>query len=230
MASLLTDFSCPYNCSFCSINTLGFKVRPIASVIEEIKLLKKHNIDELFIRDQPFGADRNRTINLCQRIIQENFRLGWTCFSRVDIIKEDLIKIMKKSSLHTIIFGIESTNEDTLRDYNKNTSVDQMKKSIDLCRKNGVRAVGTFIIGLPRESKESIKKTVRMAKELKLDYASFNIAAPTFGSKFRADVIAKNLIDEDNIEMDTSKGTPIWKNNTLSNKEISSAWALMPCR
>lgn len=220
MASLLTDFGCPYQCSFCSINTLGFKLRPIASVIEEIKLLKRLDINELFMRDQSFGANRDRTMELCQKIIDENLNISWACFSRVDIIETDLIHIMKRAGLHTVIFGIESTNEEVLKNYNKNTSVSQMRQAIELCQKNGVRVVGTFIIGLPGESKKSILKTISMAKELGLDYASFNIAAPTFGSKFRADAITNNWIDEDNIEMDTSKGTPIWKNQSLSNEEI----------
>lgn len=221
MASILTDFGCPYSCSFCSINTLGFKLRPTASVIEEMKLLKNKRVDELFMRDQSFGADRERTLNLCREIIKENLRVGWTCFSRVDIIEEELIKVMKEAGLHTIIFGIESGNEKVLRDYNKNTSVVQMKNAVKLCRKYKVRAVGTFIIGLPGESKKSILKTIGLAKELGLDYASFNIATPIFGSKLRADAIAKNWIDENNIKMDSAKGAPFWKNQTLSNEEIS---------
>lgn len=220
MASLLTDFGCPYSCSFCSINTLGFKLRPTASVIEEIKLLKNKSIDELFMRDQSFGADRDRTLELCRAIAKENLNIGWSCFSRVDIIDKELIKAMKEAGLHTIIFGIESGNEEILRDYNKNTSVEQMKIAAKLCRQHGVRAVGTFIIGLPGESKESILKTIKLAKELELDYASFNVAAPTYGSKFRADAIANDWIDENNIEMDTSKGKPIWKNQELSNDDI----------
>ncbi|MFA6525949.1 MAG: radical SAM protein [Candidatus Buchananbacteria bacterium] len=221
MASILTDFGCPYQCSFCSINTLGFKLRPIESVIEEIKLLKNLNIDEFFMRDQSFGADRQRTLDLCRKIAKENLRIGWSCFSRVDIIEEELIKAMKEAGLHTIIFGIESSNEEILKEYDKNISVDQMKKATELCRQYGVRAAGTFIIGLPGESKESILRTIKLAKELKLDYASFNVAAPIFGSKFRADAIANDWIDENNVEMDTAKGSPIWKNQALTNKEIS---------
>ncbi|MFC1700643.1 B12-binding domain-containing radical SAM protein [Patescibacteria group bacterium] len=220
VASILTDFGCPYQCSFCSINTLGFKLRPINSVIEEIELLKKNNMDEFFIRDQSFGAKFDRTIELCQKIIDGKFNIGWTCFSRVDIIKEDLIKIMKKAGVHTIIFGIESSNNDILKKYGKNISNDQIRKVIRLCRENKVRVVGTFIIGLPGESKESILKTIKFAKELKLDYASFNIAAPTFSSKLRTEAIAKNWVDKDNIEMDTSKSVPLWKNQELSNEEI----------
>lgn len=221
MASILTDFGCPYSCSFCSINTLGFKMRPIDSVIEEIKLLKARNIDEIFMRDQSFGADHERTEELCSRIADENLNIGWSCFSRVDIIEEALLKAMKKAGLHTIIFGIESGNEEILKDYDKNISVEQMKRAIALCRQYGVRAAGTFIIGLPGESKESILQTIALAKKLKLDYASFNVAAPTFGSKFRADAIKNDWIDENNIEMDTAKGTPLWKNQPLSNESIS---------
>jgi len=221
MASLLTDFGCPFGCKFCSINTLGFKLRPIDLVIEEIKLLKSLGIDELFMRDQSFGADRERTIGLCKKINENNLGISWSCFARVDIIDEELIKAMKQAGLHTIIFGIESGNEQILRDYNKNITLEQIKKAVGLCRKYGIRAAATFIIGLPGESRESILKTIKLAKDLKLDYASFNVAAPTFGSKFREEAIANNWVDKSEIEMDTSKGTPIWQDqNLLPNEEI----------
>ena len=221
MASILTDFGCPFGCKFCSINTLGFKLRPTDSVIKEIKLLKNLGIDELFMRDQSFGADKSRTLELCREITEQNLRISWSCFARVDVIDEELIKAMKQAGLHTIIFGIESGNEEILRDYNKNISLEQMRNAAKLCRQHGVRAAGTFIIGLPGESRESILKTIKLAKDLKLDYASFNVAAPTFGSKFRQEAIANNWVDESEIEMDTSKGSPIWNNqNLLPNKEI----------
>lgn len=221
VASILTDFGCPHQCSFCSINTLGFKLRPIGSIIEEIELLKRSGMDEFFVRDQSFGANFDRTMELCRKIIEKKLNISWACFSRVDIVKEELIKIMKSAGAHTIIFGIESGNDNILKKYGKNISNDQIREAIRLCRENKVRTVGTFIIGLPGESKESILKTIKLAKELKLDYASFNVAAPTFNSKLRTEALAKNWIDENSIEMDTAKGAPLWKNQELSNEEIS---------
>lgn len=219
-ATILTDFGCPYDCSFCPISTLGFKLRSINSIIKELKLLKSLSVNELFIRDQTFGANKKRTIELCQTIIQKGLDFSWTCFSRVDVINESILKLMKKAGCHTIIFGIESSNKDILKDYEKNISIQQIKQAISLCNEFKIRIVGTFILGLPGETKESILKTIKFAKSLDLDYASFNMAAPRFGTKFRKQMIDKGWVDKNTIEMDSSKGKPIWKNQQLSNEEI----------
>ena len=219
-ATILTDFGCPFSCSFCPINTLGFKLRPLNSVIEELKILKSLGVNELFIRDQTFGVNKKRTIELCEKIIKEQFNFSWTCFSRVDVVNESLLALMKKAGCHTVMFGIESSNEDILKNYKKNISLDQIKQAINLCKKFKIRTVGTFIIGLPGETRKSTLRTIDFAESLDLDYASFNIAAPLFGAQFRKQVVDKGWVDENNIEMESAKGKPIWKNQQLSNEEI----------
>lgn len=219
-ASILTDFGCPYKCSFCAINTLGFKLRPLDSVMKELEILKSLGVNELFVRDQTFGANRKRTIEFCENLIRKNFNFSWTCFSRVDVMDEAILTLMKKAGCHTIMFGIESGNNSILKSVEKNISLEQVRQAINLCRKLKIRTVGTFIIGLPGETRESVLNTINFAKSLDLDYASFNIGVPEFGAPFRKEAIAKGWVDKDNLEMDSAKGRPIWKNQLLSNEEI----------
>ncbi len=219
-ATILTDFGCPFCCSFCPVSTLGFKLRPIDTVMAELKILKSLGVNELFFRDQTFGADKERTKQLCTRLIQENFNFSWTCFSRVNIVSENLLALMKKAGCHTIMFGIESANDDILKEYKKNITVEQIKQAIKLCQKFKIRTVGTFIIGLPGETKESTLKTIKFAKSISLDFASFNIGSPLPGAEFRKQIIDRGLADANDIEMESAKGKPIWKNQTLSNEEI----------
>jgi len=219
-ATVLTDFGCPFSCSFCPINTLGFKLRPINSVIEELKLLKSFGVNELFIRDQTFGVNKQRTVEFCESLIKEKLNFSWTCFSRVDVIKEDILKLMKTSGCHTIMFGIESANEEILRNYKKNTSISQMREAIRLCKKYKIRTVGTFIIGLPGETRQTALNTINFAKSAGLDFASFNTAAPLFGAQFREQIVKSGWVDKKDIEMESAKGKPIWKNQGLSNEEI----------
>jgi len=219
-AAILTDFGCPYNCSFCPMSTLGFKLRPIVSVIEELKLLKSLGVNELFFRDQTFGANKKRTMILCEEIINKKLDISWTCFSRVDVLNTDLLRLMKKAGCHTIMYGIESLSENILKNYQKNINLKQIEQAINLSHQFKIRTVGTFILGLPGETNESILKTIKLAKSLNLDFASFNIAAPLPGTSFRKQAINKGWINEDDLEMETSKGKPIWKNQQLSNEEI----------
>jgi len=219
-ASILTDFGCPHKCSFCAINTLGFKLRPLSSVMEELEVLKSLGVNELFVRDQTFGANRERTIEFCKNLIEKNFNFSWTCFSRVDSVNESILALMKKTGCHTVMFGIESANNAMLESVKKNISLEQARQTIDFCHKLKIRTVGTFIIGLPGETRESALNTIDFAISLNLDYASFNIGVPEFGAPFRKEVIAKGWVDKDNLEMDSAKSRPIWKNQFLSNEEI----------
>ncbi|MBI3308586.1 MAG: radical SAM protein [Candidatus Melainabacteria bacterium] len=177
-AHILTDFGCAFNCNFCPIriDNLGFKVRPVEDIIKELKYLKSIGIKELYFRDQTFGANKKRALELCERIIEEDLQFTWFCFSRVDVINEELLDAMKKAGCHTIIFGIESANDKTLTDVQKRISSEKIKHAFRLCKKRDIRRAATFIIGLPGETEENIMNTVNFAIEIDCSFASFNIA------------------------------------------------------
>ncbi|MBI3591594.1 MAG: radical SAM protein [Candidatus Melainabacteria bacterium] len=185
-AHLMTDFGCAFNCSFCPIrvDNLGFKVRPINEIIEELKYLKSLGIKELYFRDQTFGANKKRTIELCNQMVQEGLKFSWHCFSRVDVMNEELLDAMKDAGCHTIIFGIESVNEKTLQDVQKKINVEKIKNTFTLCKKKKIRRAATFIIGLPGETEEDIMRTVNFAIEIDCTFASFNVAGIRPGTEW----------------------------------------------
>lgn len=220
VGTILTDFGCPYSCTFCPISTLGFKLRDIESVIAEIRALAALDIHELFIRDQTFGVNKQRTFALCRAIVEEKLDIGWTCFSRVDVVTDEMLVAMKRAGCHTVMFGIETADDQTLTDLKKNTTTAQTTRALELCRKNRLRTVGTFLIGLPGEPRESTLKTIDLAKRIGLDFASFNIATPRFGTLFRDDALEHGWVDESQMQMDSAKSKPIWKNQAVSNEEI----------
>jgi hypothetical protein len=80
-ATVLTDYGCPYPCTFCVIGTLGFQTRPVADVLEEIDALRASGIGELFFLDQTFGVVRARALELC-RGLEARGDLAWTAFSK----------------------------------------------------------------------------------------------------------------------------------------------------
>ena len=217
-ASILTDFGCAFSCSFCPISTLGFKLRSVSDVIEEIKLLKSLGVRELFFRDQTFGANKARTKELCAAL--QPLNMSWTCFTRVDTLTEEIIVPMQAAGCHTIMFGIESADEELLKRYDKNTKQTQMQQAISLCQKYKIETVGTFILGLPGDTRQSTLNTLEFAKKLNLDFASFNIAVPRFGTKFRQDALENEWASEEELVFESSKSKPIWQNQTLSNEEI----------
>lgn len=185
-AHLMTDFGCAFNCSFCPIrvDNLGFKVRPVEEIIKELKYLKSLGVKELYFRDQTFGANKKRAIELCNRMVKENLKFSWHCFSRVDVINEELLDAMKSSGCHTIIFGIESVNEKTLKDVQKRIDAEKIKNTFTLCKSKNIRRAATFIIGLPGETEEDIMRTIDFAIEIDCTFASFNIAGIRPGTEW----------------------------------------------
>ena len=176
--TILTDYGCAYKCSFCTYSTLGIKFRTIENVCEELEYIHSLGIREIFIKDQTFGWNKDRTIQLCKEMIKSRWNFSWTAFSRVDVIDKDLLSLMKDAGCHTLTFGVETANEDLLKKYNKSFKQEHIRNTFALCRSMSIETVGTFIIGFPNESRESILNTINFAKKLNCDFAAFNCFVP----------------------------------------------------
>ncbi len=221
-ATVLTDFGCPFSCTFCPMSTTGYKMRDLDTVMDELRLLRALNIHEIFFRDQTFGVNRVRTLELLRRIRTEFPNLRWTCWSRVDLVTEEFLRAVKEAGCHTVMFGIESANEEILKRYKKNTKRSQMEQALGLARRMGLKTVGTFVLGLPGESEDSIRFTIQYAGKLPLDYASFNIATPRFGSTFRRLMRETGSLDTQRMTFDSSRAMPAWLNEETEETLLSN--------
>ncbi|MEA1873366.1 MAG: radical SAM protein [Bacteroidota bacterium] len=221
-ASILTDFGCPYNCDFCPISTLGFKLRPIADVISELKKLKSLGVKELYIRDQTFGVNKERTHQLLDTMQESELKFSFTALSRTDVLDSALLIKMKKAGCHTLMIGIESANDDILHKHKKSIKTSDTYQSIKQIKKAGIKVGGFFMLGFPGETRESIYATAKFARKLPIDYASFNIVSPRFGTEFREKSIAAGLIDPTILNAESSSSTPIWKHQTINNNDLLS--------
>lgn len=206
--SVLTEYGCPFKCTFCMIGTLQHKMKKVEDVIAELKYIKSLNVREIFFVDQTFGTNRARTKILLNEIINQKLDIYWFGFSRVDVLDEEMLLLMKKSGCHTLILGIESGNDKILSAYRKGYNKEDIRKTLAITNRLKIRTVGTFIFGLPDETTETAKDTLNFLKELPLDYASFSVAVPRAGTDLRKQAISLNLINSDFIRMDQS-GTPV---------------------
>lgn len=219
-ATVLTDYGCPYKCSFCVMSTLGYKCRSVGSVLEELSFLHRLGKKEIFFIDQTFGADRDRTLDICSRMAQEDFGFGWVCYSRVDIVTGDMLAAMKKAGCHTIIFGVESASEEILRKYRKGYTKAQIREAFRLCREYGIRTVATFILGLPEESEETVTETISFLKEIDCAFASFNVAVPRMGTPLRQEAIRQGLISSDLVTMDQTGTSIAMPTRSLTREQL----------
>ncbi len=219
-ATVLTDYGCPFSCSFCIMSTLGYRYRSVASVAEELHSLVKLGKREIFFIDQTFGIDRNRAFALCDLLDSSDFRFGWVCYGRVDLVDRELLAAMKRAGCHTIIFGVESASEEILKAYRKGYTKDQIRLAFKLCREYGLRTVATFVIGFPEETLDTARETIDFLKELDCDYASFNVAVPRVGTGLRRNAVSEGLIDSGEMVMDQSGGTIAMPTRTLDRDTV----------
>ncbi len=221
LTAMLTDYGCPFTCSFCVIPTLGFGLRPLEDLKDELRALHELKVREIFFLDQTFGVRQDRTLALCKMLEEFSPRFHWSCFSRADVLNAELLSAMARAGCHTIIFGVESGSDETLAHYHKKMNLKRIRETLAACRAAGIRVAATFMLGLPGETERQARATIRLALELPLDYVAFNVAIPRAGTELRAQSIASGLIDADVKTMDQSG-----IQGAMSTREMSAAKVL----
>jgi radical SAM superfamily enzyme YgiQ (UPF0313 family) len=218
-ATVLTDYGCPYPCTFCVIGTLGFRYRQVPDVLEEIDHLRARGIHELFFMDQTFGIVGKRALELCAAFAERG-DLSWTAYTRPDLADDELLAAMKSGGCHTVIMGVESADDGLLEAYRKGYKAWIVKEAFRRARRHGLRTVGTFIIGLPEESESSLQRTLDMAIELDMDFMSLNMAVPRFGTPFREKALELGLADASDLVMDQGGADAFLPTRTLDREKM----------
>ena len=183
-ATIMTNYGCLFYCSFCNSGSLGFKTRKIENIMTELEYLRALGCGHVFVKDMSFAANREHALQFCQALSGSRLKFDWNCYSRPDLIDEELALTMKSSGCLLIQFGIESGDEKVSKSSGKDIDLGQIHQAFLTCRKHNILTGAHLILGLPGESMASQKKTHDLLKELKPDYISLNIFAPRKGSKF----------------------------------------------
>jgi len=191
--TLLTDFGCPFNCSFCIYANFHYKTRDLHNVYQELDVIHKLGIKEIFIKDQCFANVPQRAIHICEEMIRKKYDFSWICFIRANQAEEPLLKIMKQAGCHTVIIGVETGSPRIFSKFKPGLSHDKIRNAFTLCQQLKIETVGTFILGFPEETMADIKQTIDFSTTLNCDYASFNI----FTSKIKNDLLHKKLLVKD---------------------------------
>jgi radical SAM superfamily enzyme YgiQ (UPF0313 family) len=217
---MLTDFACPYHCLFCVMGTFPYKYRRLENIIQELDALHYLKVRDILFMDQSFGAVKSRNLELYQEMIKKEYGFRWVCFSRVDLVDEETLALMKQSGCHTIIFGVETASDNILKQYRKGYTKAQVEEIFGLCRKLGIRTVGTFILGLPEDTRKSCIDTINFACSLKCDFASFNFAFPRTRTELSKRMFDQNLVADKADFSDQSGLDMTIKTYALSSEDL----------
>ena len=177
--SLYTTRGCPAQCTFClwpqTLSGHPWRKRSTDAVAAEMAKAKEYWpwVKEFFFDDDTFNIQKVRTIELCTKL--KPLKLTWSCTSRVTTDYETL-KAMKESGCRLLIVGYESGDQQILKNIKKGATVERARDFTRDCKKLGLIVHGDFILGLPGETKETIRRTIDFAKELDVDTIQVSLA------------------------------------------------------
>ena len=186
---LLTSRGCPHGCIFCCVGLISgkkWRAREPDDVVNELLQAKDNYQMQYFeIMDDNFTFDIERAKKICRLIIKRKLKLDWWCHNglRADRLDQELLNLMKKAGCTSIALGIESGDKDVFNNINKGEELSDIVRAVRMVKKAGIKCVGYFIVGLPGDSIDSTKKSVRFQRGLGLSDYKYNILIPYPGTK-----------------------------------------------
>ena len=189
--SLIATRGCPYGCAWCQKSVFGRSFRPRSpeSVVDEMLLIKeRYRPDQVRIVDDVMGIDRDWVRTWHKLVLDRDARLPFECLSRVDLMDEEMVRLLKEAGCIRIAFGAESGSQRVLDAMNKGTRVDQIRTTAELCRRHDIELYFYIMLGYPGEEWADIQATVDLLKETRPDQFSSTIAYPLPGTQFFEEV------------------------------------------
>lgn len=197
-AMVKTSWGCNYNCTFCYCGCLNegkYATRDLDKVVDEIKTIDQKKI---FIIDDNFLVDKKRVVEFYTLIKSHQINKKFSVYGRSDFIctHEEILPILKEAGIQEIIVGLETVDDDVLKNYQKQVKGEQNFRCIELLRKYGIESCGLFIVD-QHYGIADFKKLAQTVKKMKLDLCMFSIFTPLKGVPQYAEYQDKLIISED---------------------------------
>lgn len=189
MIQILSSRGCPNQCTFCSYpQTMEgrlYRQRSPENFTAELEYIAKElpQIKEIFIEDDTFTINKKGVVKICDLIIEKGLKICWSCNVRADVPFEILEK-MKKAGCRLLVVGYESGNQQILNNVKKGITLEQSLEFSENVKTLGLKTFGCFMIGLPGETKKTIRQTFNFAKKTDADMVFFQQAVPFPGTEF----------------------------------------------
>lgn len=212
---------CINRCTYCCSTFYGkLRHRSVPHLMGELRWIVELGIREVKFFDLGFSNDPAWAHRLLDTMIEEKIDVTWTCNCRSDRLPDDILKKMKRAGCHSISIGGESGDPTVLRTVEKNVTPEVIKDAVIRTRRAGINPMVYFMLGLPGETKESMKKTIEFAKEIDPDIITLGIATPHPGTKFYKFIKENNYLQTDDWSQYDPNKKPVFSYPELSSEEI----------
>jgi hopanoid biosynthesis associated radical SAM protein HpnJ len=224
--SIYSSRGCPSKCIYClwpqTFSGRKMRTRSPENVYQEVKWIVENipGIREISFDDDTFTADREHARAVAEKI--KPLGISWTINARANCDYETL-RIMRDGGLRHVVVGFESGNEQILKNIKKGVTKAQAIEFTRNCKKLGLSVHGAFVMGLPGETRETIKETIEFARCLDLNSIQASLASPYPGTEFYDLCQKEGWISSESFIDDTGHQTCVINYPHLSSKEIFDA-------
>ena len=220
-----TSRGCPYRCTFCRQGIMyqwKYRTRSGKSLAQEALHLHKLGVKNILFHADTFTVGGKMVHDLCDELIAAGSPVRWACNTHAKALegKEDLIEKMKAAGCWMIAIGIESGNNQILKNIKKQTTTDLVRRIVERIDRAGIQVWGYFVIGFPGETKATIQETIDFSTSLPLTIAKFDIGAPYPGTEFHKYVTENNYMKVDQYEDFDQNASAVVDYPDLSAEEI----------
>jgi radical SAM superfamily enzyme YgiQ (UPF0313 family) len=181
---IITSRGCPHSCIYCTAYQYygkKLRLRSAANVVDEMQeCLEKHNLRNFTMWSDTFNQSKKFVMEVCAEIKRRGLekKIRWMANSRVDHVDPEVLREMRSSGCIGVSYGVESGVEEILKNMKKGATAEQARVAVKQTKEAGIEVLTHIILGLPGETMETIKETIKYVKELDPDYAQFYCAIP----------------------------------------------------
>ena len=159
--TIITSRGCPYSCAFCGKMSPGVRFEPVEKVRSQIDQLKDQGFEAIYFLDDVFTAKPERV-----KQIVDGIDVPYRVTTRANLLSDKVLDILKDTGCDWLSLGIESGDDQILRNSNKGLTVEENERAVIEADKRGIKSKGFFIIGLPGETRQTANRTIQFARYL----------------------------------------------------------------
>lgn len=208
--NISTTRGCPFKCNWCAKPIYGnrYHARSPQHVVRELKELKEnYRFDHIWFCDDIFGLKPGWVKEFADLVEKEGLKFRFKIQSRADLLLQpNYVEALARAGCENSWMGAESGSQKILDAMDKGTTVEQIYQSTRMLREKGIRPSFFIQFGYPGETKDDIRKTIRMINELLPDSLGISVSYPlpgtVFHEKVKADLKEKtNWTDSDELQL-----------------------------
>jgi len=196
--AMTTSKGCPFSCTFCfspEYHRCQRRAYPNDVILQQVKTLaENYGVDGIYFVDELFGANKQELKAFCQGMQNLGLELTWFTETAIGTLTREDMDMMYAAGCRMLAFGLESGSAETRKALHKYYNASKTDETFRNCREAGIFTHGLFMIGLPDETPEQVRETVRLYLRLHPDEMGITFYTPIPGSQLYQELVASGRL------------------------------------